>query len=144
MHCFTAALAGALLIGWTLPALAHAHPHETVPAANATVPTPPKAVSLTFDEDLQPTMSRVEVKEDGHVVSVGKGTADAKNARLLSVPLAKAHAGKYTVTWHALATDGHASSGSYTFTVKAGHVMTPGMKMDPAMHMEHAMPSPTP
>jgi copper resistance protein C len=27
-------------------------------------------------------------------------------------------AGTYTVDWHALATDGHKTNGSYTFTVK--------------------------
>ena len=112
------ALSLALALAWSAPAWAHAHPHQLVPKANAVLTAAPAQVSLTFDEEVQPGLTRAEVKNDGHVVSVGKGTVDSKTHKQLTVPLAKAGAGKYVVSWHALAADGHASSGQYTFTVK--------------------------
>ena len=108
-----------LALAWATPAFAHAHPERTSPARNATVPVAPATVSIWFDDDVQPAMTHVEVKLDGKVVSVGKGKVDAKSPKLLSVPIAHAGAGKYTVSWHAVADDGHPSKGTFQFTVKA-------------------------
>lgn len=106
-------------LAWATPALAHAHPERSDPARNAVVASSPKTVSIWFDDELQPALTHVEVSVGGKVVSVGKGKVDPKSPKLLSVPLAHGGAGKYTVSWHAVADDGHPSKGSFQFTVKA-------------------------
>lgn len=108
----------ALSLAAALPAWSHAQPHQTTPKAGAVLKTAPQAVSILFDEEIQPGASRIEVLEGGHVVSVGKGTQDPKQPRLLKVALRHPAKGKYTVKWHALAQDGHPSMGSFAFSVK--------------------------
>ena len=44
--------------------------------------------------------------------------AGADHAKLVVAVPAPLPAGTYTVNWHALATDGHKTTGHYVFTVK--------------------------
>lgn len=110
-----AAIAG-IALAWTAPAFAHAHPTGTMPSANAKLSAPPKSVMIMFDDEVQPGLTRIEVKDNGHLVSVGKSMV-AANHKDVTVMLAKAGAGRYGVVWHALDTDGHATHGQYSFTV---------------------------
>lgn len=114
--------AGLVILGVSLlaamPAWSHAMPHQTTPKAGAVLKSPPQAVSILFDEEIQPGASRIEVLEGAHVVSVGKAAQDPKQPRLLKVALRHPAKGKYTVKWHALAQDGHPSMGSFAFSVK--------------------------
>ena len=101
---------------------AFAHPKlmSSVPAENATVAAGPSELRLTFNENLEPSMSGVDVKDQsGKKIETGKAATDPADAKLLVIPLAAPLGdGTYNVYWHAVAADTHHIKGSYTFTVK--------------------------
>jgi methionine-rich copper-binding protein CopC len=53
-----------------------------------------------------------------HLVRVGKSVVDPSNAKHMWVALNALTPAVYTVTWVAVAADGHRMEGEYTFTVK--------------------------
>jgi len=111
-------LALAMALSAASPVWAHAHAHETTPNSGAVLTTPPKAVTILFSDDIQLDASRIEVRDNGQLVSQGKPTRSAKNPRLISVALKTPRKGQYQVIWHALAEDGHPSKGKFDFIVK--------------------------
>lgn len=100
-------------------AFAHADFKSSSPAPNSTV-TAPASLSIIFGEDISLKFSGVTISgPDKAPVKTGEASLDAKNPAKLTVPVAETlAAGKYTVEWHNLSTDGHKSKGSFTFTVK--------------------------
>lgn len=110
------ALAGA--IGWAAPAAAHAHLTAATPAADSTAAAPTRLV-LRFSEGLELRFSGVALTgPDSAAVATGPGSLDAGDPTRLTVPLTgRLGPGAYTVAWHAVATDGHKTSGRYRFTV---------------------------
>jgi methionine-rich copper-binding protein CopC len=100
-------------------ALAHAHLKVADPAGDARVAASPTALSLSFSEALEAKLSGVTLKgPDGKTIATGAPVLDAKDKRVMRVPLDGAlRAGKYTVQWRALSKDGHSTHGSYDFTV---------------------------
>jgi methionine-rich copper-binding protein CopC len=54
----------------------------------------------------------------GNSVMSGKAVVDPSNSKLMWVALHALTPGVYTVTWVAVAADGHRTEGEYTFTVK--------------------------
>lgn len=105
----------------TLAQLAHAHAYPTkqVPGAGATVTTSQKDVTIDFDDGLEPAFSSISVTDaSGKSVVNGKSVVDASNKKRMSVELNALTPGVYTVTWVAVADDGHRTQGHYTFTVK--------------------------
>lgn len=111
------ALAGLGCMLAVQPAFAHAHLKAATPADKAIVSGSPVSLSLDFTEDLNLAFSDVDIiGASGDQVPHGKPTLDG--GATLSVPVAPALApGSYMVKWHVLATDGHKSEGSYSFTV---------------------------
>ena len=113
----------ALVFGLSLlsaPAFAHAHLKSATPAADGTIATPPAQLDLTFSEGVNPKFTGVTLTgPDKAAVATGPATLGAGGDTTLVVPVPTAlAAGTYTVDWHALATDGHKTTGSYRFTVK--------------------------
>jgi copper resistance protein C len=113
----------ALTLGLCLasaPAFAHAHLKSSTPAANATVATAPGELDLTFSEGVNPKFTGVKVTGPGKAaVATGAATLGTGGDTTLVVPVsAPLTAGTYKVDWHALATDGHKTTGSYSFTIK--------------------------
>ncbi|HVE06921.1 MAG TPA: copper resistance protein CopC [Paraburkholderia sp.] len=101
-------------------AFAHAHPQQLVPAANATVPVTTHQVAIDFDEGLEPAFSSITVTAaDGKPATQGKSTVSAANDKHMSVDLAPLAPGAYTVTWVAIALDGHRTEGRYSFNAVA-------------------------
>jgi copper resistance protein C len=100
-------------------ALAHAHLKTETPPADAVVAASPSALSLDFSEALEIGLSGVILREqDGRVTPTGAAVLAPNDDKKITVPLKGAlSAGKYTVEWHALSKDGHATRGSYQFTV---------------------------
>jgi hypothetical protein len=99
-------------------AFAHAELQESSPAAGATLSEPVKEITATFSENIQPmsTLTVVDqankqVKPD-HIEVAGKKLTAAFSKAL--------EQGAYTVQWQNVADDGHASKGSFTFTVGTG------------------------
>nr|WP_152636305.1 CopC domain-containing protein YobA [Serratia fonticola] len=100
-------------------ALAHAHLKVQTPAADATVSSAPKVLTLNFSEGIEPNFSGVKVTgPDNAVVKTGKLDLDPSNNTQINVPIeSELAAGKYQVSWHVVSVDGHKTKGQYSFTV---------------------------
>ena len=108
-------VAGLAVLAMAGPAAAHSLLLESVPAAGATLSTPPRELSLRFNNRIEKSLSRVRVVdthgvEQPLVITVGAGPAD----RLTAVipPLSP---GRWLVQWQVLSTDGHVVSGRFEF-----------------------------
>lgn len=111
-------LAFGLALMSAAPGWAHAALQKAEPTNGAVLTRMPKQVSLWFGEEVQPGLSRIVVKLNGHSETAGQATVDPKNPKHLTVPVTGTAKGPYRVQWRALARDGHPSSGAYTFLVK--------------------------
>ncbi|HEX4790753.1 MAG TPA: copper resistance protein CopC [Actinospica sp.] len=100
-------------------AQAHALVVSSDPAAGSALSRLPKAVTVTFSEDIVAAASGIAVVDgSGHVVSVGTSHLLAGSSLKLTVALPTLLGGVYTVRWHTVSSDdGHATSGSFTFGV---------------------------
>ena len=100
---------------------AYAHPElqSAEPAAGAAMTTSPKQIRITFNENVIPKMSGVEVKDQtGKIIPTGKAATDPANKKLLIVPLTEQlPPGDYKVEWHAVSDDTHRVKGNYSFSV---------------------------
>ncbi|MFG1464858.1 copper homeostasis periplasmic binding protein CopC [Xanthobacter sp. DSM 24535] len=103
----------------TSGALAHAHLITEAPKANDVVVPSPTALSLGFSEGLEINLSGATLKgADSQPIPTGTPVLAPGDDKQMSVPLnGPLAAGKYTVEWHALSRDGHATHGSYQFAV---------------------------
>ena len=109
---------GLLLVGLAVPGLvlAHAQLEAMSPSAGSTVEGSPRVVSATFDDDLVPSKSSIEVvAPDGSTVATGGVSADDPTTLSTEVPTLAP--GTYTVHWAAATADGHLERDSYAFTV---------------------------
>ncbi|MDO8328855.1 MAG: copper homeostasis periplasmic binding protein CopC [Fluviicoccus sp.] len=99
-------------------ALAHAKLMQSYPAAHAVVDAP-AAVSVSFNEALEPAFSQLTVLDSQGVrVATEKAGVDEATHKTLSVPVPKLAPGSYTVKWAVVSVDGHRIKGQYTFGVK--------------------------
>lgn len=116
----TLVLAGLGLTAVPAPAFAHAHLKSATPAAGSTVAVAPTELDLKFSEGLNLKFTGVTVTGPAKAaVATGDAALGAGDDTVLVVPVSDAlGAGSYTVAWHALSTDGHKTTGTYTFTVK--------------------------
>jgi len=114
------AIAAFISVGFAGQALAHAHLQSAVPAADGAVSTSPPELDLTFSEGLNLKFSGVKVfGPDKAAVATGDAKLKPGDNTTLILPVSGTLApGAYTVEWHVLSSDGHKTSGSYTFTVK--------------------------
>jgi methionine-rich copper-binding protein CopC len=100
---------------------AYAHPQlqSADPAPGAATTTAPKQIRITFDENVIPKMSGVEVKDQsGKIIPTGKAATDPANKKLLVVPVnEQLLPGDYKVEWHAVSDDTHRVKGNYSFSV---------------------------
>lgn len=121
----TAGLLGLGILGAVLaqaaPATAHSELLESSPPAGAVLDAAPRAVELTFGEDVQTQGGGIVVKGpsgtryddpstfsvDGTVASVGLAPQDGGYVD-----------GTYTVTYRVVSADGHIVSGSYNFRLR--------------------------
>ena len=105
---------------WALApaAQAHAHLHESTPAAGAHVAAAPTEVRLTFSEALTEALSKATVEGPKGFAGAGPAKLDAKDHKTLVAPLkSPVPAGAYTVHWRAVSADSHTTQGTFTFTV---------------------------
>jgi copper resistance protein C len=110
-------LVAAILYG----GVAYAHPQlqSAEPAAGVATTTSPKQIRITFNENVIPQLSGVEVKDQtGKVIPTGKAATDPANKKLLIVPVTEQlPPGDYKVEWHAVSDDTHRVKGDYSFSV---------------------------
>lgn len=105
----------AAVLGVTSPAAAHSLLLESLPAAEATLTTPPSQITLRFNNRIEKRLSRITVLDE-------RGTARAltiagadDGADRLTAAVPALGPGAYRVEWQVLSTDGHVVSGSFGF-----------------------------
>jgi methionine-rich copper-binding protein CopC len=116
-----AGLGVALLVGLagTGPGAAHAELEKISPADGATVGTPPSVVVMTFSEDVSSTFAVVQVKGPGGE-PVSQGRPHVQGAVVTQPLAASLAAGRYTVAYRVVSSDGHPVSDTTSFTIAAG------------------------
>ena len=108
------------LLAWTwIPAQAHALLVRSNPEANASLPTAPRFVELTFSEGVEPSFSTATLlNADGVRFDNNDANVDPTQPARVTFTLRPLPDGVYTVTWKVLsAVDGHVTSGAFAFSV---------------------------
>jgi len=96
-------------------ASAHALLDRASPLVGSTARAPPREVSLTFTQSLEPAFSSIAVFDSGGArVDQGKAQISANTMRIRLKALGP---GSYRVRWHALSVDTHTTEGDFTFYV---------------------------
>jgi len=125
-HRVVAAVAALLalaagLIGPLCSASAHSFPKETHPAAGSIVTSSPSEVAIEFDSPVRTTPVKLQVRDSAGADETVGATVVSKDRRCLSVRLKPLRPGEFMVQWKVMAQDGHASEGSFSFTVAGGN-----------------------
>jgi len=96
---------------------AHAHLRRSEPAARAQLASAPSAIRLWFSERPELSFTSVHLRgADGTEISLGAIARMTDDAMGVWAPIAaKLETGAYTVTWRTAASDGHATTGQFTF-----------------------------
>ncbi|GAC1324379.1 MAG: copper resistance protein CopC [Mycobacteriales bacterium] len=112
----------ALLVALAPPAAAHSVLIASAPTGGAALSTPPAEVRLDFAGPVEISLSAIEVREaSGRRVDVGRLRAAEESATKVAVDLEDSlPPGKYQVRWRAASTDGHPSTGRFSFAVDTG------------------------
>jgi len=105
----------------------HAHLTRSEPAEGSTV-EPPAQIVLSFSESAR--LTQLTLQREG--AQPQKLPAPAEAAARQTLPLSTLAAGSYTLTWRALGSDGHVTSGAVHFSVRSS-VDRP----QPTPHDEH-------
>lgn len=101
-----------------VPALAHATLLRSLPEANASLERAPTRVELYFSEAVEISFSTIRVLNASGARMDGADTqVDPADPTHLFVSLKTLPDGVYTVSWRALSTDGHVTTGAYPFAV---------------------------
>lgn len=113
-------LLGIALVLFAAPAaLAHANLVRSEPVADSVQPVAPTRARLWFSEDVEPRFTTISVVDTNNK-SFDKGDAHRlpDDPKGMEISLNDLPRGLYTVVWHAVsAVDGHATAGSFSFTV---------------------------
>ncbi|MFC9648724.1 MULTISPECIES: copper resistance protein CopC [unclassified Streptomyces] len=98
------------------PAQAHTALASSDPSDKSTLPASPGEIALTFNEKMDGAYARVAVTGPDDR-SVASGSATAKGRTVTQRLTAAVPAGRYTVAFRVVSTDGHPVTGSLTYTV---------------------------
>src|SRR6267378_7998263 len=101
-------------------AIAYAHPQlQSAEPAAGTATSSPRQIKITFNENVIPQFSGVQLKDQtGKVIATGKASTDPANKKQLLVPVQEQlPPGDCKVEWHAVSDDTHRVKGSYSFSV---------------------------
>jgi copper transport protein len=132
-----AALATVLALALLLPAAARAHalPQSSSPAERTSVGQPPRAVSITFTQRPDRSLSSIAVLDgSGRRVDRGPLRTAAADPRTLRVTVRPLRRGLYTVSWRVLsAADGHVASGTFAFGVGVSQARLEGAAAAPSL-----------
>ena len=115
MRTLTFAISALLTIMAGTAARAHAFLEHAEPRVGATVATAPRELVLSYNQNLEPAFSSVEVSDaSGARVDLGKPRISAS---VMRVGLKQLPPGTYRVHWQVLSVDTHTSEGNFTFHV---------------------------
>ena len=100
------------------PAWAHAYLERAIPPVGSTVATAPAEIRLFFTGRIEPSLSRIAVRDaTGARVKTGVPRLAPEDDRQLMVGLSPLPSGVYTVECHVATGDTHKTEGRYAFTV---------------------------
>lgn len=103
------------------PAGAHAQLVETTPVDGTALDAAPEAVTLRFDEPVNPPPGGVRVFDgEGERVDTDGAVAATDDPRVVGTALEPLDEGAYVVTWRVVSADGHPLRGALVFTVGQG------------------------
>jgi copper transport protein len=108
--------AATLALVFPAQALAHATLEQASPGFRERLDSPPRLVTLSFDQYVKALPGSVQLFSAKHPVPVKRIWTDRF---VLKASLPRLPKGPYTVRWHALSGDGHVVSGVFTFGVRA-------------------------
>ncbi|WP_298039318.1 copper resistance CopC family protein [uncultured Microbacterium sp.] len=118
--------AALLLFSAPSPAAAHDALIGSSPDADSSVETLPAEISLSFSAALiggEGSTQIVVLDESGTSVSDGEATIDG--AIVTQQLASEASAGAYRVLWKVVSSDGHPTSGEFSFTVEQSTIVEP-------------------
>jgi hypothetical protein len=131
LHILT--LSAALAAG---SVFAHTELSQSVPADQAVLDTAPKEVMLHFSEAVR--LTSLSLTKQGESAA-DLGPLPVGTSRHFAVPAGELAAGAYAVEWRALAGDGHALRGEFSFTV--GTASAPGEQPASPRSTDHSQHS---
>ena len=105
-----------------MPALALGHVEltDSSPAAGKNLGTAPTTVSVTFDDELEPSVSRFTVVDaDGHKVGGGDVDLTVADRNVMNGSVSITQPGIYTVRYTVAGVDGHVLHGTFSFGYQA-------------------------
>ncbi len=115
------ALAAVLLGLVVMPSAASAHAYliRTSPTASGVLNAPPRQISLTYDEAVEPRFAIISVTNvDGRQETTGPVRRSAADPDTLVVPVRPGlPEGWYLIYWRAISVDGHPVQGAFTYAV---------------------------
>ncbi|HRQ37184.1 MAG TPA: copper resistance protein CopC [Chloroflexota bacterium] len=103
------------LLAFTAVTHAHAELLTAVPAPGSAITNPISEIRLTFSEPITADSAILLFTENFQPVADIMATVDEADPHTLITTLPPLTYGDYTVQWTAVSTDGHPTSGSYTF-----------------------------
>jgi methionine-rich copper-binding protein CopC len=110
-------LATALCL-WPVLLSAHVKLTRSAPAADAVLESPPPAVQLWFSEEPLLLMSAITLTGPTGAIKLEAPRAGGDRSLIVSVA-AKLEPGAYRIAWKTAGDDGHTTSGTVDFSVKA-------------------------
>lgn len=124
------ALALCVLLAWPPgPASAHATLVRSDPRDGASLPSEPRTVSVTFNEDVATPAQLQVTAPDGTRLADGQPTIDGAT---VTQPLrTSGQAGDYTLAYRVVSADGHPVSGEVTYDVTSGEQTESAHAADP-------------
>ena len=107
------------LLGVGTPTEAHALLQRSLPDSGAVLQRAPEAITLTFTEQPEPTLSMIHVLDSaGRQVDRTGARVVPEHPEELEVPLGPLETGAYTVTWRTVSRiDGHVTGGAFGFGI---------------------------
>ena len=112
------AIGGAAALLAASPAFAHTRLVGSNPAANATVTTSPRTITLTFNERVVPAFSKFELTMPAHSMNVPVTTTVSRDGkRIVGTVGSRLMKGTYKISWTAAGADGHRMTGDLSFKV---------------------------
>jgi methionine-rich copper-binding protein CopC len=144
-----ASVVGLLVAG---PSHAHSELVDADPADGAVLADLPALATLTFNEEIEPTLVRARLEWPGGASAVDPDVQQAVlrlpvgNLPAVAALSASARAGGYTVIYRVVSKDGHPVSGTLAFTVQAAEpsaATSPPTSSAPASNPPASSPHPT-
>jgi copper transport protein len=123
--------------------LAHAELVKSQPAANSKGPAP-SIIRLVFSEEPVLALTRLHlIGASGDTIALAAPRYDSADEHIVIAAVTGAPAaGSYTLSWSTAARDGHASKGSFSFSVTASAADTAKLPMPAVLAETTAAPSP--